>query len=693
MNVNNENKLLYGNMKRIIILVALASFALSMWAQKEKEVTLGEVEVKGSRVVNTAEGQNIYPTDKQISSSTNGYSLLNKLALPDIFIDEVAHTITSKGYLGDVQVRVNNIVATRQDLLSLDMKSVKHIEYIRNPGVRYGQDVAFVINIVTRRATSGYVIGTDMLQTLTLKRSDYELFCRWNRGKSEFDVSGFFFHHNLKGGLSETDSHYFLQDGTTYDKQIKDISISDKVCNSELKLRYNLADSDRYVLQITLNGGFRNAPDNTKNRELTIENEKYLSSLYTHDRTSTPSLDLYYYTSIGRHQNITANLVGTYIGSKYAYNLDEMGENYAYMVTGDSYSLNGEAIYENVLKPFTFSSGMQFLQKYMRNDYSGDVETTTSDRTSDLYLFGQIKGKLKPLRYVLGLGVSRQYYCQAADKYDYWLLRPKMTLSMPFLNRFNVKYDLGFQQHPPRVEYLSNVSVRTDEMDKNEGNPTLKPAKRIEHDFTVSYQSQRLYTSIEAFYRINLHPVMQEIYRENDLFVFTRSNQRKIYMLNLTNYTRFDIIPDKLSATFNGGLLRCFNYGKTYKHHYSSFNFNLNMQAFLGKFTLQAYVDNGWRFLEGESKDRRGAVYYGTVSYHIGNFDISLFAQHLFQKNPKTEEYELLNSYVRRTSTAHNTDLGNMISLNVSWKLSRGRKYTDVKRSMNNADKETGILK
>ena len=34
-----------------------------------------------------------------------------------------------------------------------------------------------------------------------------------------------------------------------------------------------------------------------------------------------------------------------------------------------------------------------------------------------------------------------------------------------------------------------------------------------------------------------------------------------------------------------------------------------------------------------------------------------------------------------------------MLTLNFTWHLSHGRKYADIKRELNNKDKDTGILK
>ena len=66
------------------------------------------------------------------------------------------HTVTALSNLGSVQVRINDIVASKEDLLSLDMKAVKQVDYIDNPGVRYGEGIAYVVNIIVKRPVSGY---------------------------------------------------------------------------------------------------------------------------------------------------------------------------------------------------------------------------------------------------------------------------------------------------------------------------------------------------------------------------------------------------------------------------------------------------------------------------------------------------------------------------------------------------------
>ena len=115
-------------MKRLFFCL-LAVCALSSAAQDiEKTVTLDEVTVKGARTIQKVDGQWIYPTKQQIENSANGYSLLAKLTLPHIRVDEATNSITALTNLGTVQVRINDIIASREDLQTLDMQGIDHIE-------------------------------------------------------------------------------------------------------------------------------------------------------------------------------------------------------------------------------------------------------------------------------------------------------------------------------------------------------------------------------------------------------------------------------------------------------------------------------------------------------------------------------------------------------------------------------------
>ena len=120
-------------MNRLILFTMVCLLTATTQAQSETTVIandsvagnikegekLQEVIVRGSKVVQRVDGQTIYPTRKQLESSTNGYSLLSKLTLPHLRIDPVMHTVTALSNLGSVQVRINDVIASKEDLLAL----------------------------------------------------------------------------------------------------------------------------------------------------------------------------------------------------------------------------------------------------------------------------------------------------------------------------------------------------------------------------------------------------------------------------------------------------------------------------------------------------------------------------------------------------------------------------------------------
>ena len=655
-------------------------------------VTLGEVVVHGARVIDKVDGQQIFPSQIQKEKSTSAYGLLSKLALPNIKVDEVLHTISTDGRLGDVQVRINDVIASREQLLALDLKAVKYVDYIRSPGVRYGDNVGFVINIVTARAVRGYVLGADLTQALTARLGNDMMYANLNYGKSQFGISYSFGYRKLAGRRAEETFQYLLEDGSVCSGWHRDLSSTDKTFGNNLQLTYSIADSSRYVLQAKLTVDADRTPEDRQVRQSMLNGTSTISELNSTDRSSSPAIDLYWYAALGAHQSLTANAMGTYIRSSYTY-YNKEDRVYEYGGKGNSYSLLSEAIYENRLRPFTFSAGLQYRQKYVENTYTGDISKHVGEQSADCYVYTQLKGRLYGLNYMLGMGLSRIYYRQAADRYTYYLLRPKFTLSYSFLNVFTAKYDFSIAPHAPRPQYLTDVAVRINEMDINAGNPRLRSDRRLEQQFTLSYQDKRLYSELMILYRNNHNCIMQSIERTSAGFVFARTNQRAINMLLLQSYNQYEIIPSVFTATWTTSVLRCLNYGNDYKHHYTGFSTALQLNAYLGRFTFAANVDNGWRWLEGENKGHQAPAHYVSGTYKWGNVDLSLHWQHCMQHNPLTMRAELLNRYVNKTTSVHQKDFGNMLSFTLTWHFSHGRKYTKINRTMKNSDTESGLLK
>ena len=695
-------------MKRLFLfsLYFIAPFFVMAQATDGKEnggkavsdsLSLNEVVVKGERTVNRDNTLHLLPTKEQKEASTTGYGLLSRLALPLVTVNEVTKTISVPPNMGQLQVRINDIVADKHDLTSLDPKTVRRVDFLQNPGARYGMDVDYVINIITEKPEFGYTVGAELMQTLTSMRSNGEAFAKLNRGKSEFGVNYSFGFSDMKKQEYEETADYLMPDNSVFTMQRTDNDWRTRQVSHDLQLQYTLADTSRYTLQATVGGTLSRIPKNTRTRTEVSGGVEETLPMRSTDDTKTALADLYFNYNLTKRQSLTVNASGSYTASDYDYSYGGSSP-YAYTSASKARTMFAETVYENRLRPFTLSAGATFDYNFTGVDYHVDTEAHNSILTQGVYMFAQIKGRLANLSYTVGTGASYRHYRQGSQRNDYWLWRPELQLSWSPWRPFRLSYNVSMTQKPPRLAYLGDATVRNNTFEFTAGNPALRPNKVIEQSITASLQLPSLYTQIMTAYRKSPDCTMPKIERMtaddgSTYFLFTRTNQPAVNLFYVNNYTRYDVLSGKLSLNFMGGLYRCFNFGDDYTHHSSAFNWSVGADAYLGRLSLSAYVDNGWNFLEGETKNRQATVYYLTASYRLGDFNVSLFWQHCFQNRVKMNDAELLNRYVHKTMRMYSGDLGNMLTLSLTWRLSRGREHKSVNRNAVKRGGDTGIIK
>ena len=681
-------------MKRIFtfsLILLSASFAHAQ--DVEKSVTLEEVTVKASKVVNKPDGMIIYPTEAQKQASNNGYTFLDKLTLANLRIDNINHSITAIDNSGSVQLRINGIVVDKQEMLALNPKDITKIDFINNPGVRYGEGIAYVINIVTQRTESGYTIGTDLTSALTTLQGDGMVYGKRNKGKSEWTLSYDINGYRFKGSKSTQLAEYTLNDGSIYTIERNDAESIRKAIAHEAKLTYNWADSTVTVFQASLSGTFNNAPNNYKLKDIIDGSRQYRATSRDDDKSYSPVLDIYFFRQFTPRQSITANAVATYISTQTSSYYDE-GTPYQYEVDGKTASLLTEVVYENRLKPFTLSTGLNYSYKYTKNDYRGDASSLTKTNNNRLYAFAEIKGMLKQLRYTLGTGASYIHYTQNGHRYNYWTFHPKASLTYQFNNNLQLSYTYQMRDVVSRIAMTSDATVRTNSMEWTVGNPDLKPSHDMDHRLHLSYNTQRLQTLVEGYYKQCLKPNMAHYERTDDnRFIYTQINQKEIDVLDIMAYASYWLLPEKLQMAANGGIYRCFNFGYDYTHCYTSWYYAGSITAYLGKFTLQGYVDNGNRFLEGETKGYNGAYSVLKASYTWRDWQFSLSWGNPFNSHYKSYENELLNRNLYKHTIGYSKDSGNQVSLNISWRINRGSRHKSAEKTISLSDKDNGIIK
>lgn len=256
-----------------------------------------------------------------------------------------------------------------------------------------------------------------------------------------------------------------------------------------------------------------------------------------------------------------------------------------------------------------------------------------------------------------------------------------------------MNYSFEIYEHISKIAMISDTKIRENSREWTVGNSNLQPNRVTTNTLRLSYSRRRFNSITDIQYRLNTNPNLAYYTRTgDDQFLYTQKNQHAINMLILQNSTRYNIIQNVISLSVYGGVYRFFNYGENYTHTLTSYNVGGSLHVYLGAFTITANADNGWKFMEGETWNKDASTTDIACSYHIGNCNLSIDLQHPFQYNPKINHAELVNQYINKSMIMHSRDNGNMITINFACKLSKGKRFQDIQRKINNKDTQTGIL-
>lgn len=688
-------------MKKTWFLAAAALWPAAMLnAQIEgqhTEVQLQEAVVKGARVVNRTDGTLIYPSEEMKNAATSGYNLLRMLPLPNVKVDDVNESIAPVNSLvGAVQVRINDVVATAADLQSLQPKEVAKVEFIDRPGVRYGEDVGIVINIVTHRVTAGSVVGADATSApkVDMLRGNVYAKANWEKNELSFNYAGDY--RQFDGVHMAEHANYLMADNTGMAVERNTYDMVSRSAGHNLQARYSMVDAEKSAFLATFSASMSETPLNRQRTNVAYSDGRLVhESAENNDKVVSPLLDFYWRKTISKGQTFTANATGAYTHTDYAYRFTSDNTAFGYTTLGKTWSLRSEAIYENRLRPFTLSAGLRFNQKYVDNAYAGDVSLLSQIRVHSMYAFTQIQGALGKVRYMGGLALSREYYHQGTTRYDKVWLRPKLNLTLPLTRHLSANYSFTTAPASSKLQNMSGMAIVNNDMEQTLGNTTLMMARRDDHTLALNYQTPRLFSTLSTHYRHNAHPAMQHISRTDDnLFVKTFLPGRRIDMLRLTSYTSYDIVPEHLNAYLSAERLHIINDGADYSHRLTSYNFSLGLTAWLGRWTLQASLDNGYHFMENEYEVRNVLSAFLSASYRMGYLSATLFCQNPLQHDGKVEEYVVHNRLVQKTKTTRDRDTSSLVGLKLTWSLTKGRQVKGVERDVEGLkDMETGVTR
>lgn len=688
--------------------------------RSEKDISLGkcplvedsrkleEITVSAGNLITTADRQLIFPSAVQLKTSSTGLELLQKMMLPGLFVNTTQNTVSSMGN-GSIQFRINNVQASTAQLIALNPEHVARVEYIDQPGLRYGENVTAVINFITKPLTDGVTGGVNLRNAVTTGYGNDNVYAKYNCRSSEFGLIYAVGYRNFTDKYSLTNQRFLQEDGSYRVLEKEGTGAPYRWRQHAVTLSYNWQKPGKAVFSAILRNRFTDNPANDVYQQIREENRENRNSyLAIDDRDYLPSLDLYYNQQFARKQNLTVSAGGSYLTSDYNRDYTEwLGDDptpvsrKAYATDGEKYAFAGEAIYEKSFENrLVYGLGANYSQGYIENRYegaTGDVKNTM--RHSNLHVFTQLRGSWKKINLQLGLGFSRQYFKENEGRYTYYTFRPVVSAMYRITDNASLRYSFSINPVLPSLASLSDVEQWQNDYEMIQGNPFLKPYRAYANTLTFQWKIKRWLIQAAGYCQYSPKPIMstqvERVDREDDIpyFIYGSDNQKNFIHVQARTFISGELIRDRLFLSLVGVMNRHINHGNEYTHTRTGFFGRAQLEGNYKNWSFSASVYSRMKSLFAETLQYGSPGSDISVAYKYKTLKVGAGIMNPFQPSGNNTGSRLISDLVYKESRTHQKAYGNMVYLSLTWNFTQGRKYRSQGKNVNHADGDSGIVK
>lgn len=660
-------------------------------------VVLEGVTVTASPVIKKTDRQIILPTEMQTKAASNGISLLRNLQLSRILVNPIDNTITVPG--GDnVQLRINGVEVTQAEITAIRPADVIRIEYIDNPGARYGNAGA-VLNYIVKRRESGGSISADLTNGVSKQGfGEYNFAAKYHFNKSELSTTAYWERRDLKWTRENYEGFHFpdiCQENIEVGEPTKV-----KYDRLNFNLNYSYQDNEKQLLNIAFRNQYNDVPSSMSDRISTLHEggNSYSISDLSASKVLIPSLDIYYQRNLKNKQTIYADIVASYLDSKNertfmqkALNNDDADTNIYSLTKGEKYSIIGEGIYEKQFNTGKFTGGIKHTQAYLQNRYSGNVASKITMNTAETYAFAEYQSKIKKLDYTVGIGAMRTYNSQGDESSEKYIFKPSVSLSYSINGQWFFRYNGYISGYAPSLSDLNNISQEMDKYQIRKGNPDLKSVTFYTNTLSASWQSR--YVSVDLFgrYSYDDKPIMENTYFEDGRFVRTTENHKGFHRINLETSVQIRPYKEYISIKITPFLNRYISYGNSYTHTHTNIGLRGSLMAMYKNWALMAEMNTSNHTLWGETITKEEKLHTLMVGYNTEKWSLSAGVINPFTKTYR-QEVENLSKSAPYRQFAFSKNMRQFFMVNASFTLDFGKKRHSQGKRINNGDTDTGIL-
>lgn len=603
-------------MKKIIILIAVLLCALCVAAQSEPVDSLPaqelrEIVIEAPKVIRKADMDIYHPSKSAVEASKNGLQLLGNLMIPTLTVSDALGSIQAAGQ--SVQLRINGRESSIEQVRALLPETIRRVEWIDNPGLRYG-GANYVLNFIVSNPTVGGSLMAMARPALNQAWGFYMADAKFNTGHSQWEIgANLKLTDNIKTHRDYTET-FTYPDGSslTRDETSKGGSMDNTFGNLWASYSYVKPDTTVFMAEF---GMFHKFTDRFLYNGLLSLSDGSDDILLTDshgDRGNTPSLSLYWQQNLARKQMLIVNFNSSfYFGRSYSDYLERLPDaidpwDYITSINTEikdwnqAYAL--EADYIKNWENGRLTAGASYTANRNRSRYDNLDGRIFHQRQDKAYFFAEYFHRFGKWTATAGMGLQYTDFMfkETGQGNHSWSPRPQATVTYALNQNHNFRLNFTTWQSTPSLAETNIVPQQLDGFQWRVGNQNLKTANSFMLTFRYGFNLPRVNGSFGVRAFTSPNAITPLLFWEDNKLITTYENSRGLQNLSFFIAPQIEIIPSWLTASgylqYRMERMR----GTGYDIHNSAWSGNAQLRLMHWGFVLSGQYVRSQRSLWGE---------------------------------------------------------------------------------------------
>ncbi len=509
---------------------------------------LQEVVIQAPKVIRKADMDVYHPSQSAVEASKNGMQLLNNLMIPSLSVNDVLGTIQAAGQA--VQVRINGRESSIEQVRALLPETIKRVEWMDNPGLRYG-GANYVLNFIVANPTLGGSFQGLARPALNQAWGFYMADAKFNSGRSQWEVyasckltEDIKIYRDYTETFTYPDGHSLTRNETP-----RGGSLDNSLPYYFASYNYVKPDTTVFVAQLTNQQHLGNKTEYNGLLSLSNGTDDILLTERFGDKGNYPSLSLYLQQNFARRQMLVVDFKASmYIGRSWSDYLEQFPDATSYITDihtnikdrNQAYAI--EADYIKNWNKSRLTAGVSYTANRNRSQYenlNGDIFHQRQDK---VYIFAEYFQRF-------GAQYTDFYFKESARGNHSWSPRPQATVTYSLNQNHNFRLNFTSWQSSPSLVETNPVPQQLDGFQWRVGNSNLKTSTSYMLTFRYGFNLPSVGGSfgIRAFTSPNA--ITPLLHWNDDKLVTTYENSRGLKNLSFFLAPQIDIIPKWLMAS------------------------------------------------------------------------------------------------------------------------------------------------